>query len=112
MGIPQPKAQAQGTGGALRLGPLPIGVLTTWRLVVSPTTGRPTLIAEARIRRAYLVAPPTLLTALVIPDRAPALIGRPAPPVPHPLRISGKVARLTAQAVTLAECSIERAEES
>lgn len=110
LSAPQPKARATGAGGALLLGRVRVGALRDWRLVISPTTRRPTLIADARVARAWLHAPPSTLTALVTPAPTPALLGRPAPPRPRPLRISGRVARLTAAGVTLAECEIETAQ--
>lgn len=109
---PQPKLLTSGTGGTLRIGAVQIGTLQEWRLVVSPTTGRPTLIADARVLRAYLVCPPAQLVARITPTPLPAYIGRPKPPRPRPLVLTGQVARLQAGAVTLASCTYEAADKS
>lgn len=102
--IPEPPALSRGTEGAARIigGPR-IGALTAWRVVLSPTTGQHTLIAEGRFARHYAAAPPARAEVSVIPATPPARIGRPRPKPLTPFRFAGRVALLTPTRLTLAE---------
>lgn len=103
--IPEPPALSRGTSGAARIphGPR-LGVLTAWRVVLSPTTGQYTLIAEGRFARYYArdIAPLRAEAALT-PESPPARIGRPKPPRLTPFRFAGRVALLTPSLLTIAE---------
>ena len=102
--IPGAAAIATGTEGAARLpnGPR-LGTLTSWRLVISPATGRRTLVAEGRFLRFWCEARPAYAEATVTPAPAPYRIGRKRPPTPRPLTFRGVVAELNPRALVIAE---------
>lgn len=104
MPIPGPTVETHGTVGQLRTaGGVIIGQLTDWELVISPTTGMPTLKGNGHMRRWWVHFPPTLLRATVQPARTPYRLGRPRPTTVPPFTLQGMVARLTATAVTIAQ---------
>lgn len=103
--IPEPPALSRGTQGAARIpgGPR-LGVITGWRVVLSPTTGKHTLIAEGRFARYYAQDGAVLRAeASLTPDQPPARIGRPRPRPLTPFRFAGRVALLTPSQLTIAE---------
>jgi hypothetical protein len=97
---------SRGTSGALYCGALRVGVLTAWEVVISPTTQQPTLKGEGHITRWATLARPATLTARLTPARPPVRLGRPRPKAPTPFALTGRVARLTARYITLAEGEI------
>jgi hypothetical protein len=105
--IPGPPALAKGEAGAARIpgGPR-LGALTSWRVVLSPTTGKHTLLAEGHFTRYYTRETPARAEATVTPTPLPARIGRPTPPTLAPFVISGRVALLTPTLLTIAEGEI------
>jgi len=104
-----PPAVAIGSAGDVRIpgGPR-VGRLTSWRLVVSPTTGRYTLLAEARMARHYAGCAP-LLEVRACPDSTPARIGRPTPRPPRAFVLRGVAAELTPRSLILADGEIRPA---
>lgn len=99
-----PKAIARGERGTIRLASgLYVGRLTSWELVISPTTGAPTLKGEGVFRRYFVGQETGPLVADLTPSPFPAYVGRPKPPKPTPIRLRGAPARLTANAITLAQ---------
>jgi hypothetical protein len=110
MAIPEPTALTRGTSGAARIpgGPR-LGALTSWRIVISPTTGKHTLIGEGHFTRYYTQERPARAEATVTLTPTPARIGRPAPPVVRPFTIAGRVALLTPTLLTIAEGEIRPA---
>lgn len=104
MPLPEPVLIARGADGEARIprGPR-LGALGAWRVVSSPTTGQPTLIAEGRFLQHYVRAGLARAEARLIPATPPARIGRPTPRPSPPLRFVGRVAELTPTRLTLAE---------
>jgi hypothetical protein len=96
-----PPAFARGTVGTVVAGGLTIGRLTSWKIVISPTTGKPTLQGEGSFRRQY-VGGVERATATVTPAPQPRRLGRPTPPTPEPMELSGQVVRLSATTITIA----------
>lgn len=101
-----PAALATGAVGELRIGGLLAGTLTEWRIVISPTTGQPTLIGAGRFARYFAQGAGSPADATVTPHAPHAYIGRPRPPPPAPLTITGTLVELTATSVTIASGTI------
>lgn len=103
--IPEPPALSRGTTGAARIpgGPR-LGALTSWRVVLSPTTGKHTLIAEGRFARYYAQdGAASRAEASLTPETPPARLGRPRPKPLTPFRFVGRIALLTPSLLTIAE---------
>lgn len=100
-----PGAVAHGTDGTVYAGRHPVGRLTEWRIVVSPTTGAPTLIGKGRFLRAWVAGQPQTLTARVTTTPRPSYIGRPPAPPPETLTLTGERAELTARSIVIAHGS-------
>lgn len=107
MTVGTPSAFAQGTGGAVRVARLAAGTLTSWRVVISPTTGMPTLFGEGRFCRLYAGALGAQASVELVPAPVPARIGRPKPKKPAPMTLTGKIAELTARSIVIAEGTLE-----
>lgn len=105
--IPGPRATAQGATGRIVVGGLVIGHLTSWKLVISPTTGAPTLIGEGAFERYFMQAVGMDARAEVMPKAQPYRIGRPKPPKAQPMTIVGKLFQLTPGRVTISEGEIQ-----
>lgn len=106
MPIPTPGAILTGTRGTLLIGGVPLGVLTSWRVVISPTTGRHTLIADGHIQRYAYGAVGETAEAHLIPAPIPARIGRPRPPTRPPCRIVGTLVRAQPGGCTIATADL------
>ena len=102
-----PPAVAQGTEGRVTVGGLTVGTLTAWRVVNSPTTNKPTLIAEGTFHRYYTQAIGLIARAELTPSARPYRIGRPRPSTPFPMALTGKLFELTAARITISEGEIE-----
>lgn len=102
--IPGPTALISGVSGAARIinGPR-LGAITAWRLVISPTTGRRTLIAEGRFLRYYAETGVGRVEVEALPSAPPVRIGRPKPRSVRPVRIVGSVAELNTRALVVTE---------
>ena len=99
-----PKAIARGVSGTVRMASgLLVGRLTSWELVISPSTGAPTLKGEGVFRRYFVGQDVGPLVADLTPSPFPAYVGRPKPPPPTPIRLRGTPVRLTAGTLTLAQ---------
>lgn len=94
-------AVASGTVGVVRCGAAVVAVLTTWRVVLSPTTQRPTLFADGPIRRYWVANPPTRLTAHLTPAPKPYRLGQKRAPTPTPFALTGTVHSLSATQLVL-----------
>jgi hypothetical protein len=103
-----PSALAQGTSGTLRIGGLRAGYLTKWRVVMSPTTGKPTLFGEGKIGRYYTQAIGGTARAELTPAPIPRRIGRPTPRTPAPFVLQGTIAELTGKTITISNGEIAR----
>lgn len=103
-----PPAIAIGTAGTLRIGGLRAGTLTSWRVVTSPTTGKPTLFGEGRIKSYYTQAIGDEACADLAPSAPPRRIGRPRPKVPKPFTLTGRIVEITAAHITIADGEIAR----
>lgn len=103
-----PPAIAQGNTGELRIGGLKAGTLTEWRVVMSPTTGKPTLFGEGRFLRYYGGSVGMEARADVTPVSPPTRIGRPKPPKAKPFTLTGRVVELTPSRITIADGEIAR----
>ncbi len=103
-----PAAVAEGTQGTLRIGNLRAGVLTKWRVVMSPTTKRPTLFAEGRIGRYYVQAVGSVARVELTPAPVPRRIGRPAPKALLPFVLIGTIVELTGKSITISNGEIEK----
>lgn len=99
-------AIARGTGGTLRIGGLKAGRFTSWHVVISPTTGKPTLFGEGAFVRFYAGAKEA--RAYLFPDATPARIGRPSPPKPQAFVLAGVVREYTGRSIVIAEGEIIR----
>lgn len=106
MPIPTPPALMTGTRGTLAIGGVPYGRLTSWRVVISPTTGKHTLIADGHIQRYALQAVGETAEAHLIPTPIPARIGRPQPPKRPPCRIVGTLVRAQPGGITIASADL------
>lgn len=104
--VPTPDVLVSGTSGTLTIGGLPAGTLTDWRLVTSPTTGKPTLLGTGRFARYYAQAVGSVCEAALTPAPGHAYIGRPKPKAPQPFGLRGVLASLTATAITMASGEI------
>jgi len=103
-----PSAMAQGERGTIRIGRLRAGTLTKWRVVISPTTQRPTLFGEGRIGRYYMQAVGGTARVELTPAPIPRRIGRSTPPTPRPFVLVGTIAELTGKTITISHGEIER----
>jgi hypothetical protein len=106
--IASPPTQAEGVSGTLRIGGLRAGVLTKWRVVLSPSTKQPTLFGEGKIARYYSSATGTIVRAELTPAPVPYRIGRPRPAQPRPFVLIGTIAELTGKTITISNGEIER----
>lgn len=97
---------AMGADGSLSIGGLVAGHLTQWRVVISPTTGKPTLFGEGYFKRYYAQAVGTQVRAALRPAAPASRIGRPKPKAPKPFVLVGKLLELTARSVTISEGEI------
>jgi hypothetical protein len=104
-----PPTQAQGSAGVLRIGGLRAGVLTEWRVVISPSTKRPTLFGKGRIARYYVSAVGSVARVELTPAPVPRRIGRPAPKTPAPFVLIGTIAELTGKTITISNGEVEKA---
>jgi len=103
-----PPATSKGTMGVLRIGGLTAGHLTEWRVVISPTTGAPTLFGEGRIRRYYTQALGEVVQAWLTPAPHPARIGRPKRPPAQPFTLTGRIVEINPGHITIADGEIAR----
>lgn len=103
-----PPALAQGTGGTIRIGGLAAGTLGAWRVVSSPTTGKPTLMGEGRFLRYYGQAVGAQVHVRLTPRPQPARIGRPKPKAARPFTLTGKLVEYSPSRITIAEGEIAR----
>lgn len=97
---------ASGTTGVIRCGAVVVAVLTKWRVVLSPTTQRPTLFADGPIRRYWVANPPTRLTAHLTPAPKPYRLGQKRASTPKPFALTGTVHSLSATQLVLSEGEI------
>lgn len=104
-----PPAIASGTAGELRIGGMKAGTLTTWRVVISPTTGKPTLFGAGRMLRFFAQSMGKQAHVALIPAPQPYRIGRPKPKTPKPFVLVGKIVEFSAGRITIAEGEIEYA---
>lgn len=94
-----------GHEGSLFIGDRLVGTITSWRLVMSPTTQKPTVFASGRFLRYYaLHGKDAHAVVRLVPTTPPSRIGRPKPR--HALRtettITGVLVEITSRAFTLA----------
>lgn len=101
-----PGAIAQGNDGDVTLAGLRVGLLSSWRVVTSPTTGKPTLMGEGRFKRYYTQAVGIRVRAELTPAPRPYRIGRPKPPKASPFTLTGKLYELTARTIVISEGEI------
>lgn len=106
--ITSPPTQAEGAAGTLRIGGLRAGVLTKWRVVLSPSTKMPTLFGEGKIARYYATAVGSVARVELTPAPAPRRIGRPVPKPMQPFVLIGTIAELTGKTITISNGEIER----
>jgi hypothetical protein len=106
--IGTPAALAQGTHGVLHIAGLRAGHLTEWRVVMSPTTKKPTLFGTGRIGRYYTQAVGGIVRAELTPTPIPRRIGRKAPPLLKPFVLIGTIAELTGRTITISHGEVER----
>ena len=104
--IPGPQATSRGEAGTVTIAGLTIGALTSWYVVISPTTNKPTLFGEGVFKRFYQQGVGAQVRAEVVPSAVPHRIGRPRPPTPKPFTLTGKLFELTAGKVTISEGEI------
>ena len=104
-----PSTVVQGVTGTIRIGNLRAGVLTKWRVVISPTTRMPTLFGEGRIGRYYTQAIGGAVRAELTPAPTPSRIGRPTPALPRPFVLVGTIAELTGKTITISHGEVEKA---
>ena len=100
---------AHGTAGTIRIGGLRAGALTEWRVVLSPTTNKPTLFGKGRIGRYYAQAVGTTARLELTPTPIPYRIGRKPPPVLNPFVLIGTIAELSSMRITISHGEIVRA---
>lgn len=100
-------AMHRGTQGAVYVGAVKIGTLTEWRIVSSPTTGKPTLIARGSFARAWAGKNLSHARAVVIEPTPTHLYGRPRPRPRQSIAITGTVARLSVNAITISNGTIQ-----
>lgn len=105
-----PSAMVHGKEGSLFIGGLRAGVLTEWRVVMSPSTQKPTLFGKGRIGRYYIQAVGGQVRAELVPAAIPKRIGRKAPPVLKPFVLIGTIAELTGKTITISHGEVERKE--
>lgn len=111
-----PAAQAIGQEGRVKIAGLHAGILTGWRLVLSPTTkheetGLPayTLFGEGHLLRFFLGTAGSAVRVRVMPTPTPFRIGRPKPPTARPFVVVGKLFSITPTRIVLSEGAIEPA---
>lgn len=103
-----PPTQAQGRKGTLRIGGIRAGVLTEWRVVISPSTKQYTLFGKGTIARYYIPAVGGAVRVELTPTPVPRRIGRPAPKAPAPFVLAGTIAELTGTTITISQGEIAR----
>ena len=103
-----PSTAAQGTQGTLWIGGLRAGTLSQWRVVISPSTGQPTLFGTGRIGRYYAQAVGGIARLELTPTPIPTRIGRKPPPVLRPFVLIGTIAELTSTSITISHGEIAR----
>jgi hypothetical protein len=97
----------RGTGGLVRVRGVLIGRLTTWQVVISPTTQQPTLFGQGTFLRVYAdVLLDVAATVPLLPTPLPMRYGRPKPPVVRPCAFTGTIVELTSGQITLARGTI------
>lgn len=103
-----PARIAHGSGGVVTCGALVVGRLGEWEVVVSPTTGKPTLKGVGAFRRFWTLQPPASAAVRLQPATPPPTLRQPRPKAPPPFTLIGGVARLTAGAITIANGEADR----
>jgi len=108
-----PATQAAGQAGIVRIGGLRAGVLTSWRMVISPTVTLPgpddtrlpayVLFGEGQLLRYFQQAIGVAAEADLTPASPPARIGRPQPRVPRPFCLTGVLVELTATRIVIGQ---------
>jgi len=109
--IATPATAAHGAHGQLLIGGLRAGVLTEWRIVISPTTNMPTLFGTGRIGRYYAQAVGGTVRAELTPTPTPYRIGRKRPAAAKPFVLVGRIAELTGKSITISHGTVERKEQ-
>lgn len=108
MSVGAPGTAAQGTIGTIWIGGLRAGILTQWRIVISPSTKQPTLFGTGQIGRYYAQAVGSPARLELTPTQPPARIGRKPPPTLRPFVLVGTIAELTSTHITIAHGEIAR----
>lgn len=103
-----PPAIAQGEAGTLRIGGLRAGAFRSWRVVISPTTGKPTLFGAGRFAHYYAGAVGVTVEASLTPAPPPTRLGRPKPKTPVPFVLRGRLLELGGGRITIADGEIAR----
>jgi hypothetical protein len=106
--IGPPATVGQGKAGTLHIGGMRAGILTEWRVVVSPTTKLFTLFGTGRIGRYYAQAVGGVVRAELTPAPVPKRIGRKTPPTPKPFVLRGIIAELTGRTITISHGEVEQ----
>jgi hypothetical protein len=106
--IGPPATVGQGKVGTLHIGGMRAGVLTEWRVVVSPTTNLFTLFGTGRIGRYYMQSVGGTIRADLTPTPIPRRIGRKTLPTPRPFVLRGIIAELTGRTITISHGEVER----
>jgi hypothetical protein len=105
--IGSPATVAQGTHGILFIAGLRAGILTEWRVVVSPSTKLFTLFGTGKIGRYYMQSVGGAIWAELTPSPVPRRIGRKAPPTPKPFVLVGRIAEMTGRTITISHGEVE-----
>ena len=106
MTIGAPSTAAHGTIGTIWIGGLRAGALGQWRIVISPSTGQPTLFGTGRIGRYYAQTVGNVARLELTPTPIPTRIGRKPPPVLRPFVLIGTIAELTSKSITISHGEI------
>ncbi len=99
---------SRGTGGLVRCGALIVGELGAWEIVLSPTTGQPTLKGGGVFRRFWVAQPPSSVTVRLTPAAPAPTLRKPRPKAPPPFVLTGRIARLTPTAITISHGETDR----
>lgn len=100
-------ALTHGSGGVVRCGRLVVGTLGEWEITLSPTTGKPTLKGTGIFRRTWAGATAEVQVVLRPATPAPTM-RKPRPKAPPPVVLTGRLARLTTAAITIASGETDR----
>lgn len=96
-------AIAEGSAGVVRtVFGARVGSLTEWEIVISPTTGKPTLKGRGTFLHYWSAAGLTEVVATLTTDPPPNRPGRPKSK-PRTVKLRGTVARLIPTAITIAQ---------